>query len=69
MPAAATGLEHLSAAKGEAFDALYASLTRSVLANLAGFYEAYVRTGDDSALRAVAAQELPHVTADKAALD
>ena len=69
MPAASIGLEHLSTTRGTAFDALYASLTRSVLTNLAGFYEAYAKMGDDFALRAIAVHELPHVKADIAALD
>ena len=69
MPAASVSLEHLATAKGDAFNVLYASLTRSVLTNLAGLYDAYAKTGDDRGVRAVAARELPQVMADKAALE
>ena len=69
MPAATVGLDHLAALKGEAFDRLYTSLVRGVLGDEAAFYQAYGRTGDDDAIRAVATRELPHATGDMAALD
>ena len=63
MPVAGMTLEHLSAANGEAFDALYRSTVRNVLSDLAGFYEAYAKTGDDPALRAMSSREFTRVEA------
>ena len=69
MPAAALGLERLAASKGAAFDTLYTSLVHNLLNDLSGYYEAYAMTGDDPALKAIAAREYLKVEAGKAALD
>ncbi len=69
MPAATIGLDRLSSLKGEAFDALYASVARGVISDMAAFYQAYSKTGDDTALRALAVRELPRTTTDLTALN
>ena len=69
MPAASISLDHLARAKGDALDALYTAITRSVLADLAGFYDACAATCDDPTLRAWAAREGPKILSDKAALE
>lgn len=64
MPAATIGLDRLASSKGVDFDRLYAGLVRGVLGDEAAFLQAYGKTGDDEAIRAVAVRELPRVTAD-----
>ena len=68
MPAAAMTLEHLSAMKGAAFDALYKAVDTNVLKQIAGFCEAYAETGDDPALRDLARAELARAHASLDAL-
>ena len=58
MPAAMVTLDHLSSAKGEAFDTLYKATQINALRQMAALYNAYSMTGDDDGLRQMARTEL-----------
>lgn len=61
MPAAMISLEHLSSARGEAFDVLYKATQINALRQMAGFYNAYSLTGDNAALKQMAKDQLAAV--------
>ena len=61
MPAAMIAFDHLSSAKGEAFDALYKATQVNALRQLAALYNAYSLTGDDVGLRQMAIEQLAAV--------
>ena len=69
MAGASATLERLSGLHGAAFDDSFKATQRGALKTLEGLYESYARTGDNAALRDMAARELDAVRAEIAALD
>ncbi len=61
LPAGQDNLSRLSAMSGRGFDALYKSTQLDALDQLKTLYSDYAVNGDDPALRAIAAGELPKV--------
>ncbi len=61
LPASREDLERLRTLDGNRFDALYRSTQEDALKQLATLYRDYATNGDDAALRAIAASELPKV--------
>ena len=54
-------LDMLRRANGESFDTLYQSQQALAYINASGFYQAYADTAPDSALKAWAAEQAPHL--------
>ena len=61
LPANREDLDRLQTLDGRQFDALYRSTQQDSLRQLATLYRDYAANGDDAALRALAASELPKV--------
>ncbi len=63
LPAGRDDLSRLRTISGRQFDALYKATQVDALRQLAVLYRDYAANGDDPALRAMAAHELPRVDA------
>ena len=63
LPAGQDDLARLRGLSGRQFDALYKATQGDALRQLVVLYRGYAADGDDPALRAIAARELPHVEA------
>ena len=61
LPAEANDIARLSAMTGRSFDALYKATQLDGLRQLQTLYSDYAINGDDAALRALSARELPQV--------
>ena len=61
LPSQQTGMDRLSTMSGKRFDAFYVTTQRDALRQLATLYTDYMSSGDDPALRAMAARQLPIV--------
>lgn len=68
MPTAPTAQAYLETQQGPAFDWAYKAVQQTLLTDLRGLEAAYSQTGDDPALRAAAAEQLPEIDARLAAL-
>ena len=69
LPAGQDDLARLSKLSGRQFDVLYKATQVDALRQLAVLYRDYAANGDDPALRAIAARELPRVNARIARVD
>ena len=63
LPSERSDMARLDSMQGRAFDALYRSTQLDGLRQLAALYSGYAVNGDDPALRAIAATELPRIKA------
>ncbi len=61
LPSQQTDMDRLSTMSGKRFDAFYVTTQRDALRQLATLYTDYATNGDDPALRAMAARQLPIV--------
>ena len=61
LPSQETDMNRLSTMAGKRFDAFYVTTQKDALRQLATLYTDYMTNGDDAALRAMAARQLPIV--------
>ena len=61
LPSQQTDMDRLSGLSGKRFDAFYVTTQKDALRQLATLYTDYQVNGDDPALRAMAARQLPIV--------
>ena len=61
LPSQQTDMDRLSTMSGKRFDAFYVTTQKDALRQLATLYTDYAANGDDPALRAMAARQLPIV--------